>query len=89
MKLKLQCPGCHAVFNANQTVEDRQEECPNCRQLVRIAGNPNLTGDVLLQRIASSTESTAENIRQIRNLIALIIILGVFLIIVRLFHVRF
>jgi hypothetical protein len=87
--MKLKCPRCRTVFNAVQTVEERQEECPDCRQPIRIPGNPNVSSDILLQKIVSSTESTAENIRQIRNLIALIIILGVFLIIVRLFHVRF
>jgi hypothetical protein len=84
--MKAQCPQCHTILNAIQKETAYDQVCPECSATLTVPSldyipprslPPTPSTDVdLLSQIAASTAATAKHLGQIRNLIAVCLVIG-------------
>ena len=77
------CSGCGAILEATSDMTGDRVNCPDCKREmivpdVSIYAAPTAGAELLpvLQQIAASAAKTEDFVRQIRNVIAALIILG-------------
>lgn len=86
----IECAHCGTKFKTIGTDTARRQECPACHEefIIPAASAPqpthtpfatHSTDKEVLERIAKHTEQTAKNVKQLRDFVAFLILLGLIL----------